>query len=63
MESEALKPESGAWVDAFVRTLAEVSPQIEDERARTVAEAVWQTQGSSGTSPDDAANFWLDSDY
>ncbi len=63
METEAFGTEAGAWVEAFVRTVAEVSPQIEDERARSVATAVWQTQGSSGTSADTAANLWLDSDY
>jgi len=63
METEAVGTEASAWVDAFVHTLAAISPQIEDERARAVASAVWQTQGNSGTAPDEAANLWLDSDY
>lgn len=63
METEAFGTEAGAWVEEFVRTIAETSPHIEDERARAVAMAVWQSQGSSGTLPDAAANFWLDSDY
>lgn len=63
MGTEAFETEASAWVEEFVRTISVISPQIEDERARAVASAVWHTQGSSGTSPDAAANLWLDSDY